>query len=168
MTFTLWRMLRWCLACRRIVCLLKELQELASPRRLRSMLCSSQWKKNKIHSQWDKTLRHIVSQTSLLLYLLLFSFRALDSTHVLQGSSLFLFWFLFWDSGSSPIFSACQSWSQPDIFVYCDNFCCDDWLLSDEKIVLGSVNPHVYIFLYELKVFLWINSWIGNFQENSF
>lgn len=125
-------------------------------------------KKNKIHSQWDNTLRHIVSQTSLLLYLLLFSFRALDSTHVLQGSSLFLFWFLFWDSGSSPIFSACQSWSKPDIFVYCDDFCCDDWLLSDEKIDLGSINPHVYIFLYELKVFLWINSWIGNFQENSF
>lgn len=53
-------------------------------------------------------------------------------------------------------------------FVYCDYFCCDYWLLSNEKTDLGSINPHVYIFLYELKVFLWINSWIGNFQENSF
>lgn len=71
-------------------------------------------------------------------------------------------------SGSSPIFSACQSWSKPDIFVYCDFFCCDYWLLSDEKIDLGSINPHAYIFLYEFQVLLWMNSWIGNFQGNSF
>lgn len=114
----------------------------------------------------ETRLYSIVSWTSLRLYLHLFSLEScVASTFCMVA--LGLFWFLFLRI-VAPVPSSLPAglWVKLIFLCVVTIFVLLAFEWWEDRP--GFNNPCVYIFLYEFKVFLWINSWIEDFQVNGF